>query len=303
MLALALAQHHHAEIVGVDAFQLYRGLPILTAQPAASLLSEKTSRENNERAVPHHLIGILAPTEESDAVRYSSMARPLIEEIAARKRLPLLVGGTGFYLQSLLSPLDPLPSADPDLRAQLTATSHEALLDQLQQLDPEASSQIDTKNRRRLERVIEILLLTRKSLKEVWKKKREETSPSIGLFLTRDRDDLYRRIEERVHFMFDQGVVEEVAAVTRLGPLSRTAAMTLGLREIEAYQRGEATLATTIKTITATTKQYAKRQITWFRNRHRFPVLNLSRFSSPEGALEAALELLQQQHCSYSHPQ
>ena len=275
-LSIELARRLDGEIVGVDAFQLYRGLPILTAQ--------STSEE-----VSQHLIGILDPTEECDVMRYRSMALPLLDEIEAREKIPLLVGGTGFYLRALLSPLDPLPTANANLRAQFATASHEELLAQLEQLDPEASSQIDINNRRRLERVLEILLLTGKPLAEVWKKKPPTNGYCQGIFLTRDREDLYQRIESHVRLMFDQGVLDEVAA---LGPLSHTAGMTLGLREIQAHQRGELTLSDTIQTITQGTKRYAKRQMTWFRNQHDFPELNLSRFSSLEDATEAALELL-----------
>ncbi len=275
-LSIELARRLGGEIVGVDAFQLYRGLPILTAQS----ISEKVSQ---------HLVGILDPTEDCDAMRYRSMALPLLDEIEARGKIPLLVGGTGFYLRSLLSPLDPLPTADASLRAKFAATSHEELLAQLEQLDPAASSQIDTNNRRRLERVLEILLLTGKPLAEVWKKNNNEASQVAGIFLTRDREDLYQRIEAHVRLMFDQGVLNEVAA---LGPLSHTAAMTLGLREIQAHLRGEHSLADTIQTIIQATKRYAKRQMTWFRNQHDFPELNLSRFSSLEAAVEAAVPLL-----------
>lgn len=279
-LSTALARRLCGEIVGVDAFQLYRGLPILTAQ-------------SNEQDIPQHLIATLPPTEECDAMRYRSMALPLIAEIEARGKLPLLVGGTGFYLRALLSPLDPLPTADATLRAQFAATSHEELLAQLAQLDPEAASQIDINNRRRLERALEIILLTGKPLVEAWKKNRRSTPESTpqarGIFLTRDREDLHHRIESHVRLMFDHGVLDEVAA---LGTLSHTAALTLGLREIQAHQRGEMTLSDTIQTIIQATKRYAKRQMTWFRNQHDFPELNLSRFSSLEAAAEAAMPLL-----------
>lgn len=284
-LSIELARRLNGEIVGVDAFQLYRGLPILTAQ--------STSEE-----VPHHLVGILSPEEECDAMRYRSMALPLLDEVKERERVPLLVGGTGFYLRALLSPLDPLPTADADLRAQFATASHEELLAQLEQLDPGASSQIDVNNRRRLERALEIILLTGKPLAEVWKKNRNEAAQVAGIFLTRDREDLYQRIEAHVRLMFDQGVLDEVAT---LGPLSHTAAMTLGLREIQAHLRGEITLADTIQTIIQATKRYAKRQMTWFRNQHDFPELNLSRFSSLEAAVEAALELLEKTRKKISH--
>ena len=275
-LSIELARRLGGEIIGVDAFQLYRGLPILTAQSSSS-------------DVPQHLIAALSPTEECDAMRYRSMALPIINEITARKKTPLLVGGTGFYLRALVSPLDPLPSGDEGLRSKFATASHEELLAQLEQLDPAATAQIDTNNRRRLERALEIILLTGKPLAEVWKKKNAEAALVPGIFLTRDREDLYQRIEAHVRLMFNQGVLNEVAAV---GPLSKTAAMTLGLREIQAHLRSELSLPETIEKIIQATKRYAKRQMTWFRNQHNFPELNLSHFSSLEAAAEGVLSRL-----------
>ena len=277
-MALELARRLDGEIIGVDAFQLYCGLPILTAQTIAN-------------DVPQHLVGILSPEEECDTMRYRSMALPIIEEIATRKKFPLLVGGTGFYLRALFSPLDPLPTANAELRAQFASHTLEELLAQLRKLDPEALSQIDLNNRRRVERTLEILLLTKKPLAEVWKKNQKTTLSVPGIFLTRDREDLHQRIEKNVQSMFEQGVLDEVAALHSLS-LSCTAAMTLGLREIQAHLRGELSLATTIATIIQKTKRYAKRQMTWFRNQHDFPELNLSRFSSLEAAAERAIKLL-----------
>ncbi len=275
-----MARQISGEIIGVDAFQLYRGLPILTAQTSS-------------QEIPQHLIGVLSPTEECDAMRYRSMALPLLHEIAERKKTALLVGGTGFYLRSLLSPLDPLPRADSELRAQLASCSHHELLVQLNQLDSNAAAQIDTNNRRRVERVLEILFLTKKPLAEIWKKEISTTIPHQGLFLTRDRGDLHQRIEKNVHSMFERGVLQEVAS---LGSLSRTASMTLGLSEIQAHLRGELSLSKTMETIIQKTKRYAKRQMTWFRNQHSFSELNLSCFSSLEEATEKALQLLAEEH-------
>lgn len=278
-LALELARNLDCEIIGVDAFQLYRDLPILTGQ-----------LETQE--VTHHLIGILSPSEESDAMRYRSMALPVIDEVVIRKKIPLLVGGTGFYLKGLLSPLDTLPSANADLREKLAATSLADLLYQLQQLDPEASSKIDINNRRRVERVLEILLLTGKRLAEVWKKENTSTTLHHGIFLTRDRNDLHQLIEKNVRSMFERGVLNEVAS---LGLLSRTASMTLGLREIQAHLQGKLSRSNTIETIIQKTKRYAKRQMSWFRNQHNFPELNLSHFSSFKDATEKVLQLLAEQ--------
>ncbi|HLB34719.1 MAG: tRNA (adenosine(37)-N6)-dimethylallyltransferase MiaA [Verrucomicrobia bacterium RIFCSPHIGHO2_12_FULL_41_10] len=283
--SIELACQLDGEIIGADAFQLYQGLPLLTAQPS----------QKQQFVVPHHLIGVLSPTEACDAVRYRALALPVIDEIISRHHLPIVTGGTGFYLRALISSLDPLPPADPLLRAELAQKSHEELIAHLIRIDPAALPQIDSKNRRRVERVIEIITQTEEPLSQVWQKKKELSAkipPPFGLFLLRDRDDLHRRIEANVHMMFDQGVVNEIANFDNI-QMSSTASMALGLREIRAYCRGEQTLEETKNAIILATKRYAKRQITWFKNQHSFPYLNLSQFSSIEEAIPAALQLLQ----------
>lgn len=266
------------EIVGADAFQIYRDLPILSSQP----------NHGQQKLVEHHLIGTLPVTELCDAALYHEMALQAIQKIEARNHFPIITGGTGLYIRSLISPLDSLPKADEALRASFTLLSQEALLACLEKLDPDALHLIDIKNRRRIERALEIVIQSGSPLNEVWRKKREPVPPALGFFLFRERDDLYQRIETNVKNMFLQGVVQEVAALESLS-LSKTASMALGLREIQAHLRGEISLKNSIEKITQATKRYAKRQLTWFKNQHTFLPWNLSHFPSMESAVEAAL--------------
>ena len=277
--AIELASQLDGEVVGADAFQLYRGLPLLTAQP---------SREDQARA-PHHLIGVLPLTENSDAARYQAMANPIINEITTRDAVPLITGGTGFYFRALISPLDPMPSANPELRAAFATLSLEELVMRLEISDPNILPQLDLKNRRRVERALEIITQTGHPLSETWHQKKQE--PATGLLLIRDRNELYERITKNVQTMFDRGVVEEVAELDKTS-LSQTVVMTLGLRQIQAYLRGEKSIQETIGLITTATKRYAKRQLTWFKNQHNFIVLNLSDFSSMNEASQEGLRLL-----------
>ena len=281
-LATLLAKQLGGEIVGADAFQIYERLPLLTAQPS---LKERCG-------IPHHLIGIIAPTEQCDAFRYRTMALAAIEKIVSRKKIPFIVGGTGLYVRALVAPFDPLPSVDASLRAELEKSSLPELLLRLHELDPAASQLLDIKNPRRVARAIEIITQTQRPLAATWQRQQHPSSHNArGLFLTRDRPELFERIEKNVQQMFACGVVEEIAALASL-PLSTTSSMTLGLREIQQLLRGEQTLSTTIASITQATKRYAKRQLTWFQHQHSFPTLNLSRFSSPAAALEEACRLL-----------
>ncbi|MFI0347767.1 MAG: tRNA (adenosine(37)-N6)-dimethylallyltransferase MiaA [Chthoniobacterales bacterium] len=282
--ALELALQLDGEVLGADAFQIYQGLPVLTAQPS----------KKDQAQVPHHLIGVLPLTEVCDAARYQAMAQPIIDQIVARGRVSLITGGTGFYFRSLISPLDPLPGADPELRAAFAPLSLGELVMQLETMDPKILPQLDLKNRRRVERALEIMMQTGRPLSEIWHKKEQESV--TGFLLIRDREELYERITNNVREMFDRNVLEEVRALGSI-EFSQTAAMTLGLREIQACCRGEKTIQETINLITTATKRYAKRQLTWFKNQHNFVVLNLSHFSSTRQAVKEAINLKTAMDC------
>ena len=216
------------------------------------------------------------------------MALAAIEQVKKHHCIPIISGGTGLYIRSLISPLDHLPSADLLLRTSLSTLSTEALLARLRELDPTALELIDHKNRRRIQRAVEIITQSGSPLHEVWRKQKETLPPTLGFFLFREREELYQRIERNINNMFEQGVVEEVMALNAT-VLSPTASMALGLREIQAYLCGTISLDSTIKTIIQSTRRYAKRQITWFKNQHSFFPLNLSDFSSMEEAVDQAI--------------
>jgi tRNA dimethylallyltransferase len=276
-LAAALAERLDAEIVGADAFQIYAGLPVLTAQPSAVELAR----------VPHHLVGCVPVAEAFDARRYADLARPLIREIHARGRIALIVGGTGLYFRALIDGLAPTPAPDMRLRTELNALDLPDLIARLQSADPAAPAQIDLQNKRRVTRAIEIVEGSGRPLAEF-----RQTPPSSarGLLLIRERGELHRRIEANVRAMFAQGVVEEVRAWgDSLGP---TAARAIGVREIQALIRGETSRATCEEAIVIATRQYAKRQLTWFRHQTTFPVLDLTGSPHPSLAVESALRAL-----------
>jgi tRNA dimethylallyltransferase len=260
-LSLLLAERLGGEIVGADAFQVYRGLPLLTAQPPLE------SRGGN----PHHLVGCVDPSDHHDAARWLTDAREAIHAISARGRRPVVVGGTGLYFKALLGGLQEMPGQDPDLRASLESLGDPELAGLLRTLDPEAVSLVDMANRRRVIRAIEIVRLTGRPLAA------SRTAPRPGLpagvraiLVVRDREELHRRIAANVEAMFAAGVLEEVAALPeeKTGP---TASATLGLRQIRSHLKGDISLAECIATITHETRRYAKRQLTWFRNQHGFP--------------------------------
>src|SRR4029450_4801072 len=218
-LAADVACEIGAEIVSADAFQLYRGPALLTPKPDRSTLAK----------APHHLIGAVPLTEEMNAEKYRRAATCAIEDINSRRKLAIIAGGSGLYIKALTHGLAPLPESDPKLREKLNAMSLDELRSQLAELDPETARKIDLKNRRRLVRALEICLLTGKpasaqrtapaSLREA---QHVRVKPSLriashseaatGVFVFRDREELYDRINQRVETIFERGVIEEVRA-------------------------------------------------------------------------------------------
>ncbi len=275
-IALQVAKRCNGEIIGADAFQVYQGLDVLTAKP---------TREERER-VQHHLIDFVPPTESFDVAQYLVAATHCANEIVSRGKLPIFAGGTGLYIRALTHGLSDLPKADAAIRAELETASLEELQKRYSALDPEGAKKIDLKNKRRLVRAIEVCLLTGKpfsSFREEW----ETTPESItGFFLTRDRDDLHERINRRVVEMFRNGVAEEVRATERV---SATAAQAIGFKEIRAYLDGGISEKECIERIQQATRQYAKRQLTWFKRETMFETVNLS--SHPD--MESVVQLIE----------
>jgi tRNA dimethylallyltransferase len=283
-LGADVAREVNAEIVSADAFQIYRGLDLLTAKPDASTLAK----------APHHLIGTIGLSEEMNAEKFCRAASRAINEIYSRGEPAIVVGGSGLYIKTLSHGLAPLPESDPKLRAKLNALSIDELRSQLADLDPETARKIDTKNRRRLVRALEICLLTGKPASEVVAGGADPGQPgspipATGVFVFRDREELYERINRRVEAMFEKGVIEEVRAN---GATSATASQMIGLREIRELLEGRMSLLQCIAEIQQATRRYAKRQLTWFRRQTSFSPLNLSLLSHNEAVKWVLLRML-----------
>jgi len=253
-VALAVAEACNGEIVGADAFQVYRGLDLLTAKPPQESLAR----------VPHHLVGSVPLAEAFNVARYLEAAQAAIADIRRRGRL-----------------------ASPELRAELASTPLPQLLERLETRDPEAAAAIDTKNPRRVLRALEICLVTGKpfsSFRQEWEKQ-----PHFhGVLLERTREELYERIDRRTHAMFEEGVVEEVRAALAGGGVGSTAEQVIGWREITALLRSELTEADAIAAIQQTTRRYAKRQLTWFHREPLFVPISLSGENGIAAILERA---------------
>jgi tRNA dimethylallyltransferase len=283
-IAADLACEVHAEVVSADAFQIYRGLDLLSAKPDAASLAK----------APHHLIGTIPHSEEMNAEKYRRAAARAIEEINSHGKLAIVVGGSGLYIKALTHGLAPLPQSDAKLREKLNAMSLDELRAKLAELDLEAARKIDISNRRRLVRALEICLLIGKPRSAVVAGVGDPGSPgspipATGVFVFRDRQELYERINQRVEAMFEKGVIDEVRAA---GVTSTTASQMIGLREVRELLRGTKSLPQCIAEIQQATRRYAKRQLTWFRRQSNFLPLNLSFLTHNEAVKRISLRML-----------
>lgn len=262
-LGLALARRLGGEIVSMDSRQVYRGMDIGT---------DKVTPD--ERAgVPHYGLDLVDPDERYSAGRFARDVRRWIPQIEARGHLPILVGGTGFFLRAVLEPIFREPRLDPDRRSALRRVLGRTPLDALgrwvERLDPARAALAVEGGRQRLERTLEVALLTGRPL-SWWHREAPSDGPAIPCLvvcLTCARDELDRRIDARVSRMVERGFLDEVRALTAQGYGPDAPGMTgTGYREVAAALRGEITLDDALDEMRRQTRRYARRQLTWFRN-------------------------------------
>jgi tRNA dimethylallyltransferase len=260
-VALLLAGKLGGEIISVDSMQVYRGLDIGTAKPDAA----------ERRRVPHHLIDVAELTASFDAAQFVRLAQAAAREIHSRGRAAIFCGGTGLYFKAFLEGLGEAPPADAALREQLDATPLPELLDELQRRDPVTFDKIDRMNPRRVIRALEVIRLTGKPFsaqRAAWPPASSILHPPSSILncLVRSPADLHARINERVDRMFRNGLVEEVRSLLPRGLAeNRTAMQAIGYRQVVEHLRGERPLPETIELVKIRTRQFAKRQMTWFR--------------------------------------
>ncbi len=251
-LALALARSLDGEIVNGDALQLYRGLEIITAAPS----------EQERRAAPHHLYGVADPADALDAARYRQLALPVLKEISSRGKLPIVVGGSGLYLKFLTHQPADLPSGDPHLRGELEKLPLAELNRRLEEIDPIEAARIDQNNPRYVQRALEISLATGRPVSQQRTPFEKSPDPLHGLLLSWSPDLLENRIRRRTSCMLDHGAAEELASLPELGPaLSRA----IGIPQLQRLLDGKIDRKACEEEIVIATRQYAKRQRTWFR--------------------------------------
>lgn len=278
-IAVGMAERIGGEVVSADAFQVYAGLDLLTAKPSPEQM----------RRVPHHLVGTIPLDQTFNAAEWRDAALEAIASILARGVTPVVCGGTGLYFRALIEGFSELPSASPALREEFAALTLDQLLARLAALDPTAVIWIDTKNRRRVERALEVCLLTGRPFSESRRDASVRKIPGLrAVFLDRDRPELYARIDQRTAGMFEQGVVAEVAAIAP-AEVGQTAEQMIGYKEIRQLLGGRMGLPTAIAQIQQATRRYAKRQLTWFKKDRNFTMLNVTPFETSDAVLQGVL--------------
>ena len=266
-LSLALAEHLGCEIISLDSMQIYRYMDIGTA---------KATAEERARA-PHHMLDFLSPTETYSAEDYRADAMRVLHEIESRGRLPLFVGGTGLYMDTIMRGTElASPPSSEELKQRLLAMAvtdeqREALWQRLREVDPESAEKTHKNNVRRVVRALEIYELTGKTktyFDELTRSAKPEVEVGMITLDFHNRDNLYARVDYRVDLMVKEGLIDEVRSLYEGGILRKgtTAAQAIGYKEIISYLDGECTLDEAIALLKLSSRRYAKRQLTWFRH-------------------------------------
>ncbi len=283
-VSIELARRLQAEIVGCDSMQVYRRMPHLTTQPTPE----------QQAAVPHHLMSCVEPTDSFSVGQYRTAALAAIADIQQREQSVLLVGGTGLYLKALLRGFSEVPAADERIRAELAAAIRAqgtaAFHTRLQTVDAAAASKIHPNDARRIVRALEVYELTGKPLSSFWHWEQGPALPMTVMGLTCERPHLHARINRRVeHMIRDERVLQEAREALRM-PLSRTAGQVHGLCYLETYLAGTATREQTMILWQQQVRQYARRQLIWFRAQPEIQWLTLGAEEHPAATAQRIVE-------------
>ena len=278
-LGVEIAKAFNGEVVSADSMQIYKGMDIATAKPTQEEMSE----------IPHHLIDFLERDRAFSVADYVELANEKISEIHKRGRLPIIVGGTGLYISSLIDNIQfPEIKSDPEIRKKLEQEAAEfgndKLFERLEKCDPETAAELHPNNLVRVIRALEVYEITGRKLSEYKAESRLVESPYESVIIGlnyRDRQKLYDKINSRVDKMVENGLIKESREVFESGEM-RTAANAIGYKELIPYFENRADLQTCIDKIKQETRRYAKRQLTWFRKNAKIQWVMLDEFDNKE---------------------
>ncbi len=277
-LSIEMAKCFNGEIISGDSMQIYRGMDIGTAK----------IRKDEMEGIPHHLIDIKEPDENFSVAEFQTLVRAKIKEIAEKGKLPIIVGGTGLYVQSVIYDYQFSDASGDDefrrlLEERANREGNEALYKELIEVDPESAAEIHPNNLRRVIRALEIFHLTGKTRQEFQKSQVPDLLYQTALVgLTMERDKLYERINARVDLMMQEGLFEEVKGLYGQGLRDCQSIQAIGYKEIYDYLDGKISLEQAVENLKQNSRRYAKRQLTWFRNKMEvewFDVTNVNSFA------------------------
>ncbi|WP_202068200.1 tRNA (adenosine(37)-N6)-dimethylallyltransferase MiaA [Rickettsia tillamookensis] len=258
------AKAYNGEIINIDSMQVYKEIPIITASPPQIYKAE----------IPYYLYNFLSITEDFSVIKYLKLATEKIKEITARGKLPILIGGTGLYINSLVFGYNNIPDISEDLREQVrnlhTEIGNIELWNKLEQLDPLAASKTNQNDTQRLIRAYEVFMQTGKSIFSFQTLPKEQILSDFNfkiIFLNPERKFLYKTCDERLQKIFKEGAIDEIALIKKqFAPKNYSNLKAVGVKEILAYLDGNLTLDEALSAAQIRTRHYAKRQVTWFKN-------------------------------------
>ena len=280
-LSLKLAKILDADIISCDSAQVYKEMDIGTAK----------IKENEMNGIKHYMLDVLEPIEKYSVGEYQRAVDEILAQKEKEGRAVILTGGTGLYINSVVNGLSSLPESDPKLRDELMALSVDELYEKLLSLDPEAAEKIHKNNKKRVERAVEVCLMTGKKFSVLSKENvKNNNYDFLKVCLTRDRETLYKRIDKRVDIMMNEGLLDEVTALYKKygGEILRKINI-IGYTQLIDYIEGKISLETAVEFIKRDSRHYAKRQMTWFNNDSGYLWFDLENQSENE-ILEAIIE-------------
>lgn len=290
-LSISLAKSIGGEIISADSIQVYKHFDIGSA---------KITKEEMQ-GVPHHLLDVLEPAESFHVALFKELCDKAIADIYSRGHIPILTGGTGFYIQAVLNDIDFTKSDADDsyrqfLENELKEKGADYLYNMLKQVDPKSCETIHQNNHKRVIRALEYFHQTNQPISEHNETERQKTSPYNFLYfvLNMERDKLYERIEKRIDLMLEQGLVEEVKSLVANYQVTKdmVSMQGLGYKEILAYLNGKTTKEEAIEILKRDTRHFAKRQLTWFRREKEVIWIEKEKFANEEAILAYMLELI-----------